>query len=477
MPSTFRPSPTRARLGGALLLLTLSIVTPAEVPAEESSPPPPPSFGPLDALIGRCWIGTFENGTRDLHCWDLVLQGRFVRDRHRLLGSETPYEGETFYAPVAPEEGNDAVLRFWYFTTRGGVSEGRVQPDGARWLFTESYEEAGAHAEMRTFADVPPEVGPDEYHVSTEVLRDGTWVEAARVSYRALGDPEPARGGAWGEQWDLVFNSTASGSYDVATLDPRTGEITTTVEGAGTEWVFAARDDTVALVSDRAVRGEGGSRLYRWSRARGLEPWTGFPAADSTVGLLPDGGAVVCAPIDGDRELLRIDREGTVVARLTVNEADDCQPDVTPNGSTVVFWSDRSGSAELWSMPLDGASPARLLTDFPANDAVSRHRYGGEGPARISPDGSRIAWMSIRDGEDWDVYTMAIDGSDVRRLTDHLANDAYPSWSPDGRWIAFDSDRFGSIDLFVVSAEGGRPVRLTDLPGSEQAPQWIPRSP
>jgi TolB protein len=83
--------------------------------------------------------------------------------------------------------------------------------------------------------------------------------------------------------------------------------------------------------------------------------------------------------------------------------------------------------------------------------------------------------MAMRGGEDWDVYTMALDGSDERRLTDSLAHDGYPSWSPDGRFVAFDSDRAGSTDVWVVPAEGGPAVRITDHPESEQAPVWVER--
>ena len=142
---------------------------------------------------------------------------------------------------------------------------------------------------------------------------------------------------------------------------------------------------------------------------------------------MPDGrGYVICAPHEGDKELFLLDAAGRIVRQLTDNDVEDCQPDVTPDGETVVFWSTRSGSAELWSMALDGSERPRPLTGFAGNDRVPRHRYGGEGPPCISPDGKRIAWMSIRAGEDWDVYTMRLDGTDVRRLTDHLADDDYP---------------------------------------------------
>ena len=64
------------------------------------------------------------------------------------------------------------------------------------------------------------------------------------------------------------------------------------------------------------------------------------------------------------------------------------------------------------------------------------------GTSRLSwsPDGRYIAFESKRDGN-WEIYVMDSDGSNPRRLTDHPAEDKYPSWSPDGRYIAFQSNR------------------------------------
>lgn len=78
--------------------------------------------------------------------------------------------------------------------------------------------------------------------------------------------------------------------------------------------------------------------------------------------------------------------------------------------------------------------------------------------ASISPDGSQVAF-SYR-GDLWIVSTDA-PGGRARQLTRHPAYDRNPVWSPDGKTIAFASDRYGNFDVFIVPAEGGRAVRRT----------------
>src|SRR5437762_3527885 len=56
-----------------------------------------------------------------------------------------------------------------------------------------------------------------------------------------------------------------------------------------------------------------------------------------------------------------------------------------------------------------------------------------------------------------DIWVANEDGSDVKRLTDNIARDTYPRFSPDGKWIAFSSNRSGNQDVYVVSAQGGKP--------------------
>lgn len=80
----------------------------------------------------------------------------------------------------------------------------------------------------------------------------------------------------------------------------------------------------------------------------------------------------------------------------------------------------------------------------------------------ISPDGTSIAFTYKGD-----IYTVPTNGGKATQITTNPAHDTHPIWSPDGKKIAFASDRMGSMDIYVVSKEGGTPKRLTTHSGNE----------
>ena len=71
-----------------------------------------------------------------------------------------------------------------------------------------------------------------------------------------------------------------------------------------------------------------------------------------------------------------------------------------------------------------------------------------------------------------DIWTANEDGGDPHRVTDNLAREIYPRFSPDGKWIAFSSNRYGNNDVFVIPAIGGTPKRLTYHTGADEVVGW-----
>ncbi len=98
--------------------------------------------------------------------------------------------------------------------------------------------------------------------------------------------------------------------------------------------------------------------------------------------------------------------------------------------------------------------------------------FSDERPA-ISPDGTKIAFTSTRDG-DYDIYVMNSNGSGVVQLTNVAGRDRLPVWSPDGTEILFLSERNGSSDIFVMNPDGTGQTDLSDNNIDDFQPDWSP---
>jgi Tol biopolymer transport system component len=106
------------------------------------------------------------------------------------------------------------------------------------------------------------------------------------------------------------------------------------------------------------------------------------------------------------------------------------------------------------------------LTSISVGDLMTVSAQGG--------GGQKIAFQSNRDGNNFEIYTMNVDGSDVRQLTTHTAVDVDPVWSPDGSRIAFVSGRDGNGEIYVMNADGSDLTRLTNHPAVDTSPEWSP---
>src|SRR5207244_703508 len=94
-------------------------------------------------------------------------------------------------------------------------------------------------------------------------------------------------------------------------------------------------------------------------------------------------------------------------------------------------------------------------------------------PAGWAPDGSNILFETNRDGN-YEIYVMNADGSSQVNLTNNPASDADPAWSPDGSKIAFNSSRDGNVEVYVMNADGSSLRNLTNNPARDLRPAWSP---
>jgi TolB protein len=136
--------------------------------------------------------------------------------------------------------------------------------------------------------------------------------------------------------------------------------------------------------------------------------------------------------------------------------------DVSPDGTRLVFNSNRAGNQDLWILPAEGGEMTQLTT----------HPTADWNP-RWSPDGTEIAFYAYRTGNR-EIWVMPSEGGPARQITFHPALDVHPTWSRDGQRIAFTSKRTGNWDIWMVPASGGELQQITTDSADEGTPEWSP---
>ncbi len=186
-------------------------------------------------------------------------------------------------------------------------------------------------------------------------------------------------------------------------------------------------------------------------------PWTPCWTADSREIVFSS------FPEVGDEALWRVSVHGGEPRRIPARGERVSSPTVSRNR---LAYESASGNTDIWRLELTGKEamkpPSKALVSWPSNETQ---------PA-ISPDKSRIAFVSTNSGSS-EIWVCNSDGTRAVRLTDMKAKSVgSPSWSPDGKLVAFDSNTSGNLGIYVVSAEGGLVRRVTTDPADEGAPQW-----
>lgn len=165
-------------------------------------------------------------------------------------------------------------------------------------------------------------------------------------------------------------------------------------------------------------------------------------------------------------EIWVLDLSTDSLIQLTQNNAVDWIPSWSPDGTRIAFTSNRQENYDLWVMNADGTEQMPWIT----LDAWDEY-------ARWSPDGTRLAFAST--GETSGVWNseifVASSNNNLRRVTFNTGRDEWPSWSPDGRWLACSSDRDGYMNIYVFSAvDGGSITNWTADTAFEEQPAWSP---
>ena len=172
---------------------------------------------------------------------------------------------------------------------------------------------------------------------------------------------------------------------------------------------------------------------------------------------------------DGNLEIYTMNPDGSNQRRVTYNEYGDDSPALSPDGSQIVFISNRddpnpdtceqSCLYQLYIVNSDGSSEHKLI----ATEFSTMH-------PDWHPDGTRISFdteFNLEGG----IYVVNSDGSDLRLL---IEDGFWADWSPDGTQIVFASRRDGNVELYLADADGNNQRRLTQNGRLEYFPDWSP---
>jgi TolB protein len=161
--------------------------------------------------------------------------------------------------------------------------------------------------------------------------------------------------------------------------------------------------------------------------------------------------------------------DGRQEKRLTSRKEPEFDAAWSPDGKRLAFCLDKTvpnqGDMDAYTIGVDGEDLKPAL--------ITQGKLSHEEWPSWSPDGEWLALSSTRDGNQ-EIYVVRPDGNELRRLTNDPAIDAHPAWSPDGTKIVFATNRWGDFELAVVNADGSGLARLTESRGLDDYPSWSP---
>lgn len=329
-----------------------------------------------------------------------------------------------------------------------------------------------------------PTWSPDGSAIAFQSNRDGHWkiwvIGANGENPHALSsDPFDEREPSWSPDGkSIAFTSTRSGKFDIWARSLADGSVRRLSMGAGgnSRASWSPDGSQVAYLSERqAASGIYVSDLQGQERQAARIKLSGGPsiAPAGVPTWTPDGKDVIYVKFEAAQaKMMRGDE--------LLLEGEDFHP------FRMQWLSDReflyAADGKIKRRSLDGG--AAQIVPFTAPLQVRRAHYRmktqdlksaaarpvrGVQRAVLSPDGTQIAFTAL--GGLW----MMNIGGEPRRLTDdgpYAVID--PAWSPDGRSIAFATDRGGSLDIWTMELASGDTTRITDAPGAEIRPAWSP---
>ncbi len=370
--------------------------------------------------------GDSDGAATQLLSKDMDITGLFQILDPASFPAQLQSEGLNFSSALWSQVGAQAVVKM---KVSGGSLEGRVYvvARGDAAVLTKTYKAGDTREAVHAFAN--------------DVVKWST------------GQP-----GVFGSRIALAL--TGSGPHEIAVIDMDGGR-TSVVTKMGADSLLPAFSPSGAEIAftsylrgnpDLWIVSAGGGRARRVSKEPGLN--TGATWSRS-------GALALTMSYEGNSEIYRIDpTDGRIEARLTNNPAIDSSPCFSPDGSQIAFVSNRQGSPQIFIMSANGGGAKRVTFQGKYNQTP-----------RWNPraDKPQIAFTGRDERGVFDLFLLDVRSGKVDRLTQGHGSNLDPTWSPDGRLLAYVSSRGG---IFVQNPETHHEVQVWK--GSASSPSWGP---
>jgi len=261
----------------------------------------------------------------------------------------------------------------------------------------------------------------------------------------------------------LLSRVTVPGGYQIDVTVPTTGQRTHLTDPGAfrlPQWSNDRRQ--VAFIKQVGPRWQARTVPADGSRAPTLVT---SQLARSRVTWSPDDQQLAYSGtgVGGNRDLFLVSIDGKNTRHLTSGPSAEDDPAFSNAGDQIAFWTDRSGSRQIWLLHPDKPNaPWRELTSGP-DDRVD--------PA-WSPDDTHVAYTQVSPDGGSHIWVINTDRSNAHALTSGPAIDMDPTWAPDGSWIAFDRGPMTHRTIWAVRPDGTGLRQVTPGGTAEDQPSW-----
>jgi len=358
-----------------------------------------------------------------------------------------------------------------------------LSPDGRAVVFASRATDVPSMLYFRKLDSlVATPLGSTENATSPFFSPDGKWIaffadrklkriSASGGAATVICDAPSGRGGWWGTDGTIVFAGESVARAVISRVSASGGTpapVTTLTEGdVSHRWPQMLPGNRGVLYTSNTSDNWDDARLMVQPLPSGspVVVQSGFFGRYVTSGhlLYVRRGTVYAVPFD----LGRLQVTGPSIAVV-----DDVGADPTTGGAQLSV----SEAGSLIYLQGHGFSPGApaVWMDRGGNTMPLRTKRSEWGNPRFSPDGKQMAF-DVSDGKQVDVWVQDLATEQLRRLTFDQADEIRPVWSPDGRWIAFASNREGTLNLYRIRSDGvGSPERLTQSPNAQSPASWHP---